>query len=221
MLRFTLAISVAFLVVSCDKLGNSSKPETPAAGSAPAVGSPSGGSGASIPAKPALPDLSGAAEKAKVATEEVKKTAETAGAEIKKSADTGVEKGKAVVATAKEEGGKAVEAAKDAVANVTESSLSVEKLKEMITSFKPEQLQGIADKLLAAFQDKQGLVKSLTEQIGKLGLGDVAKSGDLTKQLASAKDLLGGLSGKLQLVVDKLKAGGLDVTKYVSALTGN
>lgn len=219
MLRLILAITISSLVVSCDKL-NSNKQAPPAPEAHPPT--------AKSPAvsTPALPGAGTASDKVKATAAEASKTVESAGADIKKTADAGAEKAKEVVATAKVESSKAVEAAKDVVAsmpelaNLTEGSFSVEKLKEMAGNFKPEQLKGIADKVLVVLQEKQGLVKSLTDQIGKLGLGDVLNKADLTKQLASNSELVTSLMGKLQVVVDKLKASGLDVTKYVSALTG-
>ncbi len=217
MLRLIIAITLSSLVVSCDKL-NSNKQASPAPEAHPPT------SHSPAVSKPALPGA--ATDKVKATAADSSKTVESAGSDLKKAADTGAEKASEVVATAKVEGSKAVEAAKDVaasmpeLANLTEGSFSVEKLKEMAGNFKPEQLKGIADKVLVVLQEKQGLVKSLTDQIGKLGIADALKKADLTKQLASNSELVTGLMSKLQVVVDKLKASGLDVTKYVSALTG-
>lgn len=202
MLRFLFAIFLAAVLVACDKPAtpNSTPPSTPSA-------APSAAPVASTPAKPAMPDLKAAVPG------EVKNAVATASEEAKKTVAATEDKAKEVVATAKEATADAPEAVKKAAGDVlaaipgleglTEGSFSVDKLKGLVGNLKPDQLQGIADKLVTAIKDKMG------------NLGGLA---DLTKGGTGAADLIKSLKEKLTVVVDKLKASGLDVSKYTSFL---
>jgi hypothetical protein len=79
---------------------------------------------------------------------------------------------------------------------VSDSSFSIDKLKESMNSLSPDNLKEIANNLVAS-------IKSHTES-GK----------------ADASNLIKSLKDKLQVVVDKLKASGQDVSQYTPALSG-
>ena len=92
--------------------------------------------------------------------------------------------------TAKEVGAIAKEGAVDAGA-VISSTFSVDKLKAAAASLEPAKLQEIADKIVSAIKEK-------------------------ATDLPALKDL----KAKLQVVVDQLKAKGVDVSKYTGFLLG-
>jgi hypothetical protein len=106
------------------------------------------------------------------------------------------------------------------IANVAESTFSLEKLKGMLGSLSTENLTQVADKLMAALQDQQGIVKGLQDQIANLGIADALKAPELKKQLESAMSVVDGLKAKLSSVVSTLKEKGVDVSKYTALLGG-
>jgi len=87
------------------------------------------------------------------------------------------------------------------LAKIADSSITLEKVKSLIAGLKPEQLQGAADTLVAAIKEK----------LGSIGAVDLTKAG-------ATQELIKGLKEKLKVVVDQLKAGGADVSKYTSFL---
>jgi hypothetical protein len=102
----------------------------------------------------------------------------------------------------------------------TQPSFTLEKFKEAIGSLTPERLKELAGKLVAALQSKDGTIKGLQDEIGKLGLQDAGKVGELKKNLEAASTSLKGLKEKLQLVVGKLKESGADVSEFNASLQG-
>jgi hypothetical protein len=130
----------------------------------------------------------------KPAEDPLAKAKETAksGTEAAKSAADGAA-GDVAKATASTEAAKEVAAtAKEGLADagaVLSSTFSVEKLKEAAASLEPAKLQEIAEKIIGAIKEK-------------------------ATDLPALKDL----KSKLQVVVDQLKAKGVDVTKYTSFL---
>lgn len=228
--RFAVAMTLACTSVSCDKLGGGKKEENPVA------------AGLGAAADKAKEASSTASTTVSSTVDNAKKAAGDAAAGVKDAAaGATAEAGKAVEAT-KDTAAKSVEAAKDAgagavaaatdaakditasipgLAGLTEGSFGVDKLKEVIGNLSPDQLKGVGDKILGALQSQNGVIASLKEQVSKLGAGDLAKVTELKNQLTSADGLLKGLKEKLQVVVDKLKASGLDVSKYTSLLSGN
>jgi hypothetical protein len=101
---------------------------------------------------------------------------------------------------------------------VADPSVTVDSLKGMIGSLNADSLKPIAENLVKAIQSQDGVVAGLKDQISKLGVTDVLKGAELKKSLDSATGLIPGLKEKLQVVVDKLKASGIDVSKYTSFL---
>jgi hypothetical protein len=100
---------------------------------------------------------------------------------------------------------------------VASSSFSVDKLREAVNSMSTGDLQNLANGLSKSIETNNGLVKSLQDQISKLSPGD-AKADTLKSSLDSTTALVKSLKEKLQVVVDKLKASGIDVSKYTSFL---
>ena len=97
------------------------------------------------------------------------------------------------------------------------SSFSIDKLKDAVGSMSTPDLQNLANGLTKSIDTDNGLVKSLQDQISKLSPGDV-RADELKKSLDSTNDLIKSLKDKLKVVVDKLKANGIDVSKYTSFL---
>jgi hypothetical protein len=91
--------------------------------------------------------------------------------------------------TAKEVGAIAKDAAAVDAGAVVSSTFSVDKLKAAAASLEPSKLQEIADKIVSTIKEKM-------------------------TDLPALKDL----KAKLQVVVDQLKAKGVDVSKYTSFL---
>ncbi len=104
------------------------------------------------------------------------------------------------------------------LAKLSDASFSADNLKEMVASATPDSLKGVADKIVTAITEQKGVVTKLQDQIKGLGLGDV---GELKNKLSSAQDIVKNLQSKLQVVVDKLQASGIDISKYTSLLTGS
>jgi hypothetical protein len=98
-------------------------------------------------------------------------------------------------------------------------SFSTDSLKAAVGSLGGDKLKDLAEKLFGAIGEKQGMVQALKDQIAGLSGADaVAKGAGLAKSLESATGLLAGLRAKLAVVVDKLKANGIDVSKYLAVL---
>ncbi|MBN1443903.1 MAG: hypothetical protein JXA90_14430 [Planctomycetes bacterium] len=217
MLRFSVSLSVWLIagaaLVSC------TKDEGPAGGvpgagekapsgvSIPAVAEPAAG-GEKAPAD--LPDVEGAVEAAKEKAEETVGTVKATAEDVAEDIETATEE-------VKEEASKAMED----LANVAESTFSLEKLKETLGSLSSENLVQVADKLMAAFKNQEGIVKGLKEQIASLGVADALQAGELKKKLESGLSILDGLKQKLSAVVASLKEKGLDVSKYTELLGGS
>ena len=100
---------------------------------------------------------------------------------------------------------------------VSSSSYSIDRLKDTVNSMSNTDLQNLANGLTKSIDTDNGLVKSLQDQISKLSPGDV-RADELKKSLDSTNDLVKSLKDKLKVVVDKLKANGIDVSKYTSFL---
>ncbi|MFO0983083.1 MAG: hypothetical protein U1E76_15365 [Planctomycetota bacterium] len=131
-------------------------------------------------------------------------------------------KAQAPAASAGENLKKAAESAKQLLdpAKVASSDYSIDQLKQSMSSLSTDNLKSIADKLVASLQTNGDTVKSLQDQIGKLGLADMAKAGELKTNLDSAGKLVTSLKAKLKVVTDQLKASGVDVSSYTSVLGG-
>ena len=156
--------------------------------------------------KPATGGESGLkTEAAKVPPSAPKASSETTAGNLEKAVAGKEGEGKAVVASAKE-----VVAEVSDLAAVAESSFTVEKLKQAITSLNSEKLKELGDKLVAAIQNKDELIKGLKDQVSKLSLTDLKKSGNVE----AATTVLKELKAKLAVVVDKLKGSGADVSKF-------
>ena len=111
----------------------------------------------------------------------------------------------------------AMEGVESILSSVTKSSFSADQLKASIASLSVEDVGSIADKVMTAVQSQDGIVKQLTEQAKTLGAEALANS-PVKAELDSATSLLSELKGKLTVLVDKLKEGGIDVSKYASLL---
>src|SRR5262245_59672643 len=98
-----------------------------------------------------------------------------------------------------------IDAAKKALdpKTVGDPSITVDKLKESLNNISTDNLKEIANNLLNSIKTQSAALKD---------------------QLASGKTdaagVIKGLKDKLQVVVDKLKAAGQDVSQYTSALSG-
>jgi len=201
MSRTLLISSIAALLLSCDREGGQ--------------------------ADSTVPDVTGAVEKATAGTDDAvgdvkpdlkDSTPQTQYTEATaKDAVADVEK---TSASLSDEASKVTDALPD-VEGALDSSFSISKLKEAVGSLSSDKLTGFADHLMTAVKHEDGIVKGLQEQIGKLGVTDLGKAGDLKKQVESALGGLGGLKEKLNLVVAKLKESGIDVSKYTAFLGGN
>lgn len=222
------------LLTSCEKGSG-----TAGSGATPAPGGTTPASAAKAATQGVAAAAKSTAEAAKSTAEGAKAPAATSGGSAAKipGADALKEAPAAVTAavdSAKKEGEATVKEASASVqetattataavadmASALESTVAVDKVKEMVASASPATLQGFGDKIMAAIQDKEGLMKSLKDQVDKLGAGDLSKVVDLKKQLESAGGLVKGLKEKLQIVVDKLQASGIDVSKYTALLKG-
>lgn len=95
------------------------------------------------------------------------------------------------------------------------TSFDAAKLKESLGSVSVENARSLADKLLAEVEKHKGLLTDLKAKASNLGGVE-----GIQAKIQEATQLLGGFKEKLQVVVDKLKASGIDVSKYVSALAG-
>ncbi|HVR75314.1 MAG TPA: hypothetical protein VMT52_13335 [Planctomycetota bacterium] len=203
MVRSVLVLTAFVLLVSCEPgAEKSSDPKPSDSGSinTPPITPPTttkiGTSG--------LKDTADAIkDSASDAASQVKSASESAAVEIKKTAGS-LEEGAAGLAEA---------------AAAIDPSHSVEKLKDAVATLPPESVKGIGDRILAAIQDKDGLVQKLQEQIETLGVADAAKIGELKGSLESAVADVKALKEKLAAVVDKLKATDADVSKYTAAIT--
>ena len=197
--RALVTLCLVFGLSACEKPNSSAKVEP----GAPPTGSSAG------------------ASSTKSATDATQQTASEAGGELKKAVDSASESAKAVTASANEKASDAAAAAKDlgGLSGVEAPSVSLDKLKELVANMTPESLKPVADKLLAAIQGKSELVNSLGEKM-KAAVANPAAIPDLKSQLQSATDALAGLKDKLKVVVDKMKQGGVDVSKYTAFLGG-
>ncbi|HZN59629.1 MAG TPA: hypothetical protein VFD71_16265 [Planctomycetota bacterium] len=197
--RALVTLCLVFGLSACEKPNSGAKVEP----GAPPTGSSAG------------------ASSTKSATDATQQTASEAGGELKKAVDSASESAKAVTASANEKAPDAAAAAKDlgGLSGVETPSFSLDKLKELVANMTPESLKPVADKLLAAIQGKSELVNSLGEKL-KAVAANPAAIPDLKSQLQSATDALAGLKDKLKVVVDKMKQGGVDVSKYTAFLGG-
>jgi len=102
---------------------------------------------------------------------------------------------------------------------VSASSYSIDHLKDTVNSMSSTDLQNLATGLTKSIDTDEGLVKSLEDQISKLSPGDV-RADELKKSLDSTNELVKTLKEKLKVVIDKLKAQGIDTSKYTPYLPG-
>jgi hypothetical protein len=130
--------------------------------------------------------------------------------EIKKATSSASDSAKEIAATAKDQ-------LADAAAAIS-SAVTPEKLKEMAASATPEKLKEVADKILAALQDKEGVLKGLKDKLAALGAGDLTKAPEIKKEADTTQSLLTQLKDKLKIVVEQLKAKGIDISKYTAFL---
>ncbi len=101
-----------------------------------------------------------------------------------------------------------------------EASFSVEKLKALVASLDTQKLTDLAGKLLDAAQKSDGARKGLETELAKLSLTDLVRAGELRTKIESATGGLRDLKEKLGVVVEKLKASGVDVSKYAAFAGG-
>lgn len=193
MVRSVLVLAVVALLVSCEPGGQKSSDPKPS----------DSGPIKTPPITPPSTSRIGTSD-LKDAANQVKSASESAAVEIKKTAGS-LEEGVAGLGEA---------------AAAIDPAYSVEKLKAATATLSLESLKGVGDKILAAIQDKDGLVQKVQEQIENLGVADAAKIGELKGSLESAVADLKALKEKLAVVVDKLKASGADVSKYTAAISG-
>lgn len=153
---------------------------------------------------------------AKAAVSDAKTAAGDALGQLKSGTAKTAESVKEAAATAKE----ALKNLSDLNAPI-DSGFSLEKLKGMIGSMSPDDLKGLADTLLGALQGKTDILKGYQEHVSKLGVADIAKGADLKKKIEGLVPTISGLKEKLTVVADKLKASGIDVSKYASLLSGS
>jgi hypothetical protein len=108
-------------------------------------------------------------------------------------------------ADAKSKAQDAVDSAKKALdpKTVGDPQITVDKLKESLNSLSTDNLKEIANNLVTSIKTQSAALKD------QLASGKT----DAATALKSLKD-------KLQVVVDKLKASGQDVSQYTAALTG-
>src|SRR5262245_35203087 len=135
-----------------------------------------------------------------------KSAADSSLGDIKKATSSASETAKEIAATAKDQ-------VADAAAAI-DSAMTPEKLKSAVASLTPEKLKEIADKIVAAIQEKTTSLKGLQEKFGALGAGDEAKGPEIKKDLDSTTSLIAQLKEKLKVVVEQLKAKGIDISKY-------
>jgi chemotaxis protein histidine kinase CheA len=231
MIRCIAMSALLFFAVSCKK-------EPVTSPSVPGTAAPAAG-GTALPktidavdpakaAKEAQDKIAAAATEAKAkveaeakaATEAAAAKAKEAAAKVEETAKESVEAVKDTVETAKE----TVEAAaKDLpdLTKVAEGDVSVETLKGAVGSLSTEKLDSVGTTLAGALGKQMGLLASLKDEMGKLGLGDITKLADLKKNLESTSGLVKTLSEKLQVVVTALKDKGVDVSKFTALLTGS
>ena len=196
MIRLAVILAVTLTVSACDKEATPA-PATPA--------TPAGPSASVIPKTPAAtpPIEIGAAKPAGPAVTDAAKEATATVKEAAKDTTAAV-----------------TDAAKETLdaAEVIKDSFTLDKLKAAVGSLSSINLVEIANKLLAGINDKQGATKGLQEQIKGLGIVDLGKAAELKTQLTTITGALKGLQGKLGVVVEKLKASGVDVSKYTALL---
>ena len=96
-------------------------------------------------------------------------------------------------------------------------SFSVDQLRQAVSSMSTGDLQKLADGLTKSIETENDLVKSLRDQINKLSPGDV-RADQLKQSLDSTTELVKSLKDKLKVVTDKLKASGIDISKYAPFL---
>ena len=210
--RMLMCLVLAVAFVGCDQQRETGEGGSgdPAAGGSkvtiPGSGGPAGGETGTPAGLPEGQEVVEAAQKqAAETTEAVKEAAEE------------LEKASGEAATeAKETAVKTVEDLK----KVAESTFSLEQLKEVLGSLSTDNLTKVADNLLAALKDQQGIVKGLQDRIASLGIAQALKAGELKNQLQSALSLVDELKGKLSSVVASLTEKGLDVSKYTEMLAG-
>ncbi len=126
---------------------------------------------------------------------------------------------KEVVAAARET---AKEVGKDVqdLSAAVEASFSIEKLKVLVASLDAQKLTDLAGRLLEAVQKNDGARKGLETELSNLSLADLVKAGELRTKIESATGGLRDLKEKLGVVVEKLKASGVDVSKYAAFVGG-
>lgn len=168
----------------------------------------------------AAKDMISSAEPAGDVLETTADVAEEGAEEAKKAAEEGAEAVEEGVETAKEAASTAVEEIKD-VAEALAPAFSLDKLKELAAGLPTEKLTNLAGKLKAAIGDKEATVKGLKDKIAELGSNVLGGNlADLKQKLTSALGDLGGLKEKLRVVVDSLKAKGIDVSSFLGVLGG-
>lgn len=199
-LTLALISTLAFLPMACKKEGAAPPaPDAPKGLVAPAAAPEVPAASAEKPAMPAAPAATGIpAEKEEVAVPEEVKKVEEAAAEIKEKVETTVADAEAMA----------------------DPSVSVEKVKESVSTLSSENLTALANKLVAAIQGQEGAAAALKEEISKLGILDGLKGAELKQKLDSAIAGIPGLKEKLGVVVEKMKGSGLDVSKYTSLVGG-
>jgi chemotaxis protein histidine kinase CheA len=233
MIRCIVLCAIVGFAVSCKKDPGTTPPTVTAPGTAaPAAGS------TTLPktadkldpakvAKEAQDKIEAAATEAKAkveaeakaATEAAAAKAKEAAAKVEDAAAKVEDTAKASVETAKETVDAAAKDLPD-LAKVAEGDVSVETLKGAVGSLSAEKLESVGGTLADALGKQKGILASLKDEIGKLGLGDVTKLADLTKSLESSSGLVKVLTEKLQVVVTALKDKGVDVSKFTALLTG-
>lgn len=103
---------------------------------------------------------------------------------------------------------------------VADPSFSVDKLKQSLGGVSSDNLKKVADELVASFKSKGDSLKSLQDQLGKLGLTDIGKAGEIKQNIDSTSKLMTQLKDKLKVVTDQLKASGVDVSSYTALIGG-
>jgi hypothetical protein len=202
MVRSVLVLAFAVLLVSCEPgQQKSTDPKTSDTGT-----SKSPGISPQPPASTGSSDLKDAAgsikDSARDAAGQAKSAADSAAVDIKKAAGR-LEEGAAGLGEA---------------AAAIDPAYSVEKLKSAAANLSPESLKGLGDRILAAIQDKNGVVQKLQDQVGTLGVADASKLTELRGSIEAAVTDVKALKEKLAVVVDKLKASGADVSRYTAAI---
>ena len=119
--------------------------------------------------------------------------------------------------------GAAVEAATVSVeelAAVAKSSFSMENLKELAGSLDADSLKKVATRIGEEIRGQSDVITKIQTELADLDVTRALEATQIESKLTEAKNLLAQLKDKLEVVVDQLKAKGIDVSQFTRLLEG-